>query len=213
MKATVFDITGKSTGEVALSKSMFGKKWNPTLVATAIRVYLGNQRSAHAKSKTRAEVAGTTKKMWSQKGTGNARHGSAKAPQFVGGGKAHGPSGFQSYKGTLTKKARAAALSIVLSRFAQENAMLAVEKVSSLEPKTKQAKKLLVSLQESDKNLQKAKKVAVITTGEAASVKAFRNLNNVSVLTIKSLNTYELSKANYLIWTKKALQSVNKRGK
>ena len=90
MKIKLYDINAQAVGEVDLSAKTYGVKTDPVLIAQAVRVYLGNQRHNTAKAKNRNEVHGTTKKVWNQKGTGNARHGSRKAPIFVGGGVTHG---------------------------------------------------------------------------------------------------------------------------
>ncbi len=210
MKIQVYSTAGKPTLEVDLKKSVFATKNNPDLIAQAIRVYLSNQRSAYAKALDRSQVSGTTKKMWAQKGTGNARHGSAKAPQFVGGGKAHGPDGNQNYKLSLSKKMRQAALRSVLSIFATKKAISAIEKVTQMTPKTKAAWALMDQLEKQDKVLAGSKNIGIVTVGEAASVRAFRNIKNISILSTKSLNVYDLSKQNYLLFTKKALAKLNK---
>jgi len=210
MKANVYTTAGKVSSEIELNESVFGKKLNKQLIAQAVRVYLANQRSAFAKALDRHQVSGTTKKMWAQKGTGNARHGSAKAPQFVGGGKAHGPDGNQNYKLSFSKKMRQAALKSVLSNFAKDNALCAIEKVTQMTPKTKAAVALIDMLRKQDKKMEKSKKIAIVTVGEASTVRAFRNIKNVSILYTKSLNVYDLSNQNYLLFTKKALSRLNK---
>lgn len=210
-KINLYSTAGKIIGDISLKASTFAKNPNPALISQAVRVYLSNQRSAHAKSKSRGMVIGTTKKMWSQKGTGNARHGSAKAPQFVGGGKAHGPDGNQNYKLSLSKGMRQSALSTILSDFARKDAILAVEKLSKMSPKTKAANSLLATLKSAEKVLAKSKNIGVVTVGEANSVKrAFSNLPHVEILYTKSLNIYDLAKQNYLVFTKKALSQLNK---
>lgn len=210
MKIQIFSTAGTATEEISLKVATFGQKLNPTLVSQAIRVYLANQRSAFAKSLSRGQVSGTTKKMWAQKGTGNARHGSAKAPQFVGGGKAHGPDGNQNYKLKLSKKMRQAALKSILSTFAHDKSLLAVEKLTELSPKTKAAEALINNLKGQDKKLAQAKNIGLVTVGQAPSLRAFRNIQKLSILPTSSLNVYDLSKQNYLIFTKKALLRLNK---
>src|SRR3989339_577646 len=98
MKVPVYNLSGEQLDDLTLPVKVFALPANDKLVALAVRVYLANQRRSYAKTKGRGEVAGTTKKMWSQKGTGRARHGSAKAPIFVGGGVAHGPIGKENHK-------------------------------------------------------------------------------------------------------------------
>lgn len=210
-KALIYDTSAKQVGELTLNKKVFAKEFNGVLVAQAIRVYLANQRKSQAKSKTRGEVSGTTKKMWAQKGTGNARHGSAKAPQFVGGGKAHGPTNLRNYSLSLNKKMRRLAINCVLSKFAKHNAILAIQKLSVLSPKTKAAFALLSDLRKLDENLLKSKKIGIVTTGQATSIsRAFKNLPKVSILNTNSLNVYNLSNQDYLIFSKNALNRLNK---
>ena len=104
MKSEIYNIESKKIGDLTLNKSIFDTDYSSDLIAQAIRVYLFNQRSSYAKTKTRSEVAGTRKKVWSQKGTGNARHGNRTAPIFVGGGSALGPDGHQNYTLKMGKK-------------------------------------------------------------------------------------------------------------
>src|SRR3990167_7073702 len=124
--AATFNIKGEKVEAVTLPKEIFGVEVKPQLLAQAVRVWLSNQRKAFAKTKTRKDVAKTTAKMFKQKGTGRARHGSYAAPIFVGGGVAHGPSGEQNYRmelpkhlkrkalaGALTEKAKAGELTIL----------------------------------------------------------------------------------------------------
>ena len=111
----VYSTSGKKTSTTSVKKKFFEAKINSSLMAQAIRVYLSNQRQAPAKTKSRGEVKVTKKKVWRQKGTGRARHGSRNAPIFVGGGKAHGPSGTQNYKLKMSKKMKKASLFSALS--------------------------------------------------------------------------------------------------
>src|SRR3989338_11153263 len=98
LTAQVFQPEGGKSGTINLPEQLFAAKVNPQLMAQAVRVFLSNQRKAHAKSKTRGEIIRTTRKWYRQKGTGRARHGAQSAPLFVGGAKAHGPRGHQNYQ-------------------------------------------------------------------------------------------------------------------
>jgi len=212
MKIKLFDTSAKQTGSIALPAAIFGAKISPQLMSQSIRVYLSNQRKARAKSKNRSDVRGTTKKMWAQKGTGRARHGSAKAPIFVGGGVAHGPRGDQNYRLKLNKKMKKQALNSILSQFAQEKRIIAVEKFSSLPPKTKQAVKFISKLKKDDSILNKSKKLAIITANPVSNIKrAFSNLPCASLMNLNSLSVYQLAKQNYLIFSRKAIKNLSSK--
>lgn len=211
MKAPLFDINAQKIGEITLPKSVFEAKINTQLVSQTIRVFLANKRSANAKVKDRGEVSGTTKKMWAQKGTGRARHGSAKAPQFVGGGKAHAPTGLENYSLKLNKKIRRAAIKSLLSQFAQDKHIIVVDKISKIEPKTKIASVFVNKLGKESAELAKSKNIGIITADSSASVKrAFGNIKSVNLLSLKSLNGYDLAKQRFLLITKKAVTSLVK---
>jgi len=212
MKVKLFDTSAKQIGQIALPATVFKAKISPRLMAQSIRVYLSNQRKARAKSKNRSEIRGTTKKMWAQKGTGRARHGSAKAPIFVGGGVAHGPRGDQNYRLKLNKKMRKQALNSVLSQFAEEKRIIAIEKFSALPPKTNQAVKFISQLKKTIPVLDKSKKLAIITANPVSNVKrAFSNLPYTSLMNLSSLSVYQLAKQNYLIFSKKAIKNLTSK--
>ena len=209
MKVNLFNTSPKQIGQITLPATVFKTKISPQLIAQSVRVYLSNQRKARAKSKNRSEVRGTTKKMWAQKGTGRARHGSAKAPIFVGGGVAHGPSGDQNYRLKLNKKMRKQALNSILSQFAKEKRIIVIEKFGTLPPKTKQAVKFISRLKKTSPILNKSKKIAIITTKPVSNVKrAFSNLSHTSLMNLSSLSVYQLAKQNYLIFSKKAIKNL-----
>ncbi len=211
MKAQVYDITAKNIGEITLDPKVFGAKVNEKIISLAIRSFLANQRSAFAKTKTRSEIRGTTKKMWAQKGTGRARHSNAKAPQFVGGGVSHGPVGNQNYKILLTKSQKAIAQKSILSKFAAAKSILVIDKLNSIEPKTKIAWSLMDKLEKENELLAKSKKIGIITSASASNVKrAFGNIKDFNLLSTKSLNTYDLANQNFLIFTKKAIEVLTK---
>jgi len=212
MKIKLFDTSAKQIGSLTLPAAVFGAKISPQLMAQSIRVYLSNQRKAHSKTKNRSEVRGTTKKMWAQKGTGRARHGSAKAPIFVGGGVAHGPSGNQNYRLKLNKKMKKQALNSILSRFAKEKRIIAVEKFSSLPPKTGQAAKFISKLKKDNPVLNKSKKMAIITANPVGNVKrAFSNLPYVNLMNLNSLSVYQLAKQKYLIFSSLAIKNLSSK--
>jgi len=211
MTADLYNIDGKKTGTIVLPKALFEAKINDKLLAQAIRVAQSNLRSAHAKAKHRGEVAGTTKKMYAQKGTGNARHSTAKAPQFVGGGSAHSPRGNQNYKLKLTKSMKIAALKTIYSKFAQNSAIIAIEKLSAIIPKTKVAWTLIDKLEKQNELLSKAKRIGLVISKPTPSIKrAFSNIPGINLLSLLSLNPYNLSCQNFLIFTKKSINKLSK---
>lgn len=212
MKTQIYNIEAQKIGEITLPSSVFGVKVSDKLIAQSVRTYLCNQRKSHAKAKTRGEVSGTTKKVWAQKGTGRARHGSMKAPIFVGGGVTHGPTGSENYSLKLNKKVKRLAINSILSKFAANNKILVIDKINSLEPKTKLAVKLLSGLKGDNEVLSTSKKVGIITTKTLENVKrSFGNIPKVNLLSLKSLNVYDLSNQNFLIFSKQSIQKFAKQ--
>ena len=207
MKAQIYNIKAEKVGEVALPKEVFSVSVSDSLIAQAIRVALANRRSSYAKTKTRSEVAGTRKKVWAQKGTGNARHGNRTAPIFVGGGIALGPDGNQNYSLKMGKNMKRKALAGLLTKFAEDKKILIIDNFSKLDPKTKSGIKLITGLKTADEVLSKSRKIGVITTQTVTPVKrAFGNIKDINLLSLKSLDVYSLSKQNYLIISQKAVK-------
>ena len=209
MKSEIYNIEAKKVGDLTLTKSVFDTEYSSSLINQAIRVYLFNQRSSYAKTKTRSEVAGTRKKVWSQKGTGNARHGNRTAPIFKGGGVALGPDGMQNYSLKMNKKMKKQAVFAVLTKFASEKRILIIDDFSKLEPKTKTGIKLITGLKDCDSVLSKSKKIGIITDKTIDLVKrSFGNIKSINLLTLNSLNVYDLSKQNYLIFSQQAIEQL-----
>lgn len=210
-KASLYNINAEKIKDITLDKNIFEYKINEKLIAQSVKIYLHNQRAAHAVVKHRGEVAGTTKKMYAQKGTGNARHSTAKAPQFVGGGSAHGPRGNQKTPQHFSQKLRQSALKSVLSKFAQNKSILVIEKISTLEPKTKAAWSFVDKLEKQNESLANSRKIGIITSRSLDNVKrAFGNIPGINILSVKSLNSYDLSRQNYLMFTLSALKQLSK---
>lgn len=210
-KASLYNINAEKIKDIALDKNIFEYKINEKLIAQSVKIYLHNQRAAHAVAKHRGEVAGTTKKMYAQKGTGNARHSTAKAPQFVGGGSAHGPRGDQKTPQHFSQKLRQSALKSVLSKFAQNKSILVIDKISALEPKTKAAWVFVDKLEKQNESLANSRKIGIITSRSLDNVKrAFGNIPGINILSVKSLNSYDLSRQNYLMFTLSALKQLSK---
>jgi len=211
MNINLYNLKAELVGQQDLSKEVFLAKINQTLLSQSVRVFLSNQRKAHARAKTRGEVAGTTKKVWSQKGTGRARHGDNRAPIFVGGGSAHGPQGDQNYSLKISKKMAKIAIRSTFSKFAQDKAIISIDQLDSIKPKTKQAQILIDKLSKVDKILQKSKKIAVVINPAEKNPKiCFKNLSSVNILNSNSLNPYTLLKYDFLIFSKDCLDFINK---
>ena len=211
MKASLYNIQAEKIKDITLPEAIFEYKINEKLIAQSVKIYQHNQRAAHAVAKHRGEVAGTTKKMYAQKGTGNARHSTAKAPQFVGGGSAHGPRGDQKTPQHFSQKLRQSALRSVLSKFAKNKSILVIEKLSKIEAKTKTAITLIDKLGKQNESLANSHKIGIITSRSQDSVKrAFGNIPGIKILSAKSLNTYDLSRQNYLMFTALALKQLSK---
>jgi large subunit ribosomal protein L4 len=206
MKTQIYNIKAELVGELTLPKEVFDSKISDKLIAQSIRVILANKRSSYAKTKTRSEVAGTRKKVWAQKGTGNARHGNRTAPIFVGGGSALGPDGNQNYTLKINKAMKKKALLALLSKFAKDKRILIIDDFSKMEPKTKAALKLISGLKANDEVLSKSRKIGIITEKTIIPVKrSFGNLKDINLFSIQSLNIYNLSKQNYLIFSNQAI--------
>ncbi len=211
MKINVYNLKAENVGKLNLATNTYNLKSNEQLVSQAIRVFLSNQRQGTAKAKNRNEVHGTTKKVWAQKGTGRARHGSRKAPIFVGGGVTHGPTGEQNFSLKLSKKMITKAKKLLLTKLALNKSLIAIDKMSNIEPKTKVASTFLTGLKADFAVLSKSKKIAVLTAGSQPSVKrAFKNIPSVTILNLKSLNVFDLASTNILIATTKAINLLAK---
>ncbi|KUK83508.1 MAG: LSU ribosomal protein L4P [Microgenomates bacterium 39_6] len=206
MKVPIYDKNGKKTEKsMLLPKNIFEAKVNPSLMAQAVKVFLANQRTAAPKAKTRSEVTGSTKKIWRQKGTGRARHGDNKAPIFVGGGKAHGPSGVKK-RLSLSKKMKQAALRSALSVKAGEGAVFVVEGLEKVTPKTKKAAKFIENLGIGDK-----KATLYLSEKNDNIIRAFRNLPNVNIDLANKINAYQTLSSGKIIFTKKAVKVLKER--
>lgn len=203
LSAPLFQTTGQQDGEVSLSEGVFGVKPNKVLLAQAVRVYLARQRSAQADVKTRSEVNKTTKKLYRQKGTGGARHGARSAPLFVGGGSAHGPKANENYELSLSKKMARAALLSALSDKAKSGKIILAD-IEGVEPKTKTLNAFL------RKTISGP--ATIVHAGSRNLLRAARNLGNVEIERVETLNTYQVLNSKTLVLTKEALGFLEKKG-
>jgi len=190
LKASVFDIKGKIAGHIQLPSEIFGAKINDSLMSQAVRVYLANQRQGTVKTKDRGEVNATTKKIWQQKGTGRARHGSKRAPIFVGGGLAFGPKP-RDLSLSISKKMKTLALFSALSSKLKDQELKIVKGLETIAPKTKLMAQVLENL--GIKNDKRVLLVMPKAGKESENVyRASRNIEGINILTANTLNAYKV---------------------
>ena len=193
-KVDVYDITGKKVSTVELNENVFGIEPNENIVHSVLVNYLANQRQGTQSTKTRAEVRGGGRKPWRQKGTGRARQGSIRAPQWIKGGIALGPKP-RSYKYTVNKKEKRLAIRSVLSSKVLENKLTVVDKLELAEIKTKSMVKAFNDLKVEGKTL-------VIIPEKNLNVQASaRNLEGVKTILVNTINVYDLLKYTNLVLT------------
>jgi large subunit ribosomal protein L4 len=203
MNLTKLTATGtKST--IAVSDVIFGAPVNQQLLAQAVRVYMSNKRQGTSKAQTRSEVSRTTAKWFKQKGTGRARHGARSAPQFVGGGVAHGPNGEQNWKLALPKRMKIQALVSALS--AQSANMFVSDAVQELTGKTKEAAQLLQHVR-----VPKDKILVVLANAKPEVMRSLRNLEKVLVTSVSRVNALEVAMADKIILSTQALKALETR--
>ncbi len=193
-KVDVYDINGKKVSDVELNENVFGIEPNETIVHEVLLNYLANQRQGTQSTKTRAEVRGGGRKPWRQKGTGRARQGSIRAPQWIKGGIALGPKP-RSYRYSVNKKERQLAIRSVLSSKVLENQLKVVDKLELSEIKTKSMVKAFADLKLEGKTL-------VILPEKNLNVEAStRNIVNAKAILANNINVYDLLKYTNLVLT------------
>lgn len=197
MKTPILSVTGETKGDLELSKAVFGVEVNEPLMAQAVRVYLANQRQGNAHTKGRGDVTGSTRKIFKQKGTGNARHGDIKAPIFVGGGIVHGPQA-HSFTMAMPVKMKRAALRSALTAKIED--IVVVEGLGSVEAKTNVLAKGMKKIQG-----DKKKPLIVLAPEMDKALNAMRNIDGIDFMQAQDLNTYEVLNHGVLIISKEAL--------
>ena len=200
-KIDVYNMQGKKVSDIELNENIFGIKPNEKVVHTALVNYMANQRQGTANTKTRAEVSGGGRKPWKQKGTGRARQGSIRAPQWFKGGIALGPKP-RDYRYTINKKERRLAIKSVLSSKVLENNLVVVDKLELDEIKTKN----MVNVWE---NLKVEGKTLIILPEKNLNVqKSAKNIEGVKTGLVNTINVYDLLKYNKLILTVDSVKSL-----
>jgi large subunit ribosomal protein L4 len=206
MQADVTTLDAKKAGTVELPDDVFGLEPRPDILHRMVRYQLAKRRSGTAHVKDRSEINATTAKMYRQKGTGRARHGSKKAPIFRGGGKAFGPKP-RSFAFDLPKKVRALALKHALSAKAKSAALVVIDKCELKDAKTKELKSRFSKLGLTS---------ALIIDGaevQEAFAKAARNLPRIDVLPVQGINVYDILNHDTLVLTKAAVEALEARFK
>ena len=200
LKVDVLDMKGKKVKDIELNENVFGIDVNDIVVHTALVNFLANQRQGTQSTKTRAEVRGGGRKPWRQKGTGRARQGSIRAPQWMKGGIALGPKP-RSYKYAIPKKMRKLALKSVLTSKVEEKELIVVDKLELKEIKTKEMVKVLNNLN--------TKKALIVLSEKNLNVQASaRNIENVKTTLVNTINVFDLLKYDNLVVTEDAIKKL-----
>ena len=191
-KVDVYDLKGKKVSDIELAESVFGIEPNENIVHSVLVNYLANQRQGTQSTKTRAEVSGGGRKPWRQKGTGRARQGSTRSPQWIKGGIALGPKP-RSYRYTVNKKERRLAIRSILSAKVLEKELTVVDKLEVKEIKTKTMAKALTDLKVEGKTL------IVLPENNKNVLMSSRNIEGVKTITANNINVFDLLKYTNLI--------------
>ncbi len=197
----VVDMTGKEVGDITLSDAVFGAEINEAVLHTAVKSYLANQRQGTQSTLTRTEVSGGGRKPWRQKGTGRARQGSTRAPQWTHGGVALGPKP-RSYRFTLNKKVKRIAMQSALSSKVAGNDMIVVNEIKNAEYKTKTMAAMLKALGSEKKAL------VVLPELDRVTVKSMANIPGVKTAYVNTLNVYDILNCDKFIVAKEAAEKI-----
>lgn len=201
MNVKVYDMTGKETGTMELNDNIFAIPVNVVVLHEAVKQYLANQRQGTQSTLTRTEVRGGGKKPWRQKGTGRARQGSIRAPQWTHGGVAIGPKP-RCYRISMNKKAKRLAMKSAFSAKVAENNLIVLDSLKFDAPKTKQMVAVLKALGVEEKAL------IVLPGPDKNVVNSARNIAGVKTLYVNTLNVYDIIKHDKFILTKEAVNKV-----
>ena len=197
---TVYNMEGNEVGTMELNDAVFGVEVNEHLVHLAVVRQLANKRQGTQKAKTRSEVRGGGRKPWRQKGTGHARQGSTRAPQWTGGGVVFAPVP-RDYSFKMNKKEKRAALKSVLTSKVQENKFIVLDELKLAEVKTKEMKKVLDNL--------KVNNALVIIGDDSENVAlSARNIAGVQTASVNTINVFDMLKYNTIIATKSSVASI-----
>ena len=194
------NIAGENIGEIALSENVFGAEVNQYAVHEVVKAYLANQRQGTQSALTRAEVSGGGRKPWRQKGTGHARQGSTRSPQWTGGGVVFAPVP-RDYSFKINKKEKRAALKSVLTSRVLDNKLIVVDELKFDEIKTKKFQAVM-------DNLKVKKALVVIADNDEKITMSARNIPTVKTALVNSINVYDILKGDTLVLTKDAVAKI-----
>ena len=197
---SVYNMEGKEVGTLELNDAVFGVEVNEHLVHLAVVAQLANKRQGTQKAKTRSEVSGGGRKPWRQKGTGHARQGSTRSPQWKGGGIVFAPTP-RDYTIRLNKKEKRAALRSALTSRIQDNKFIVVDELKFDEIKTKKFQNVM-------DNLKVSKALVVLADNDQNTVLSARNIAGVKTSQVGSINVYDILKYNTVVATKAAVASI-----
>jgi len=197
----VVDMSGKEVGDIALSDKIFGAEINGAVLHAAVRAYLMNQRQGTQSTLTRTEVSGGGKKPWRQKGTGRARQGSTRSPQWTHGGVALGPKP-RSYRTELNKKTRRVAMFSALSSKVAAGDLIVIDSIKTEEYKTKTMVNMLNALGATRKAL------VVLADNDNKVVRSFSNIPGVATAQYNTINVYDILNCNKLIIVRSAAEKI-----
>ncbi|HIT63861.1 MAG TPA: 50S ribosomal protein L4 [Candidatus Ventrimonas merdavium] len=197
---SVYNMEGNEVGKMELNDAVFGVEVNEHLVHMAVVAQLANKRQGTQKAKTRSEVSGGGRKPWRQKGTGHARQGSTRSPQWTGGGVVFAPTP-RDYTITLNKKEKRAALKSALTSRVQENKFIVVDELKLDEIKTKKFQNVL-------NNLKVSKALVVVGDDSDNVVKSAKNIPAVKTAYVNTINVYDILKYNTVVATKTAVANI-----
>ena len=197
---SVYNMEGKEVGAIELNDAVFGVEVNEHLVHMAVVAQLANKRQGTQKAKTRSEVSGGGRKPWRQKGTGHARQGSTRAPQWTGGGVVFAPTP-RDYTIRLNKKEKRLALKSVLTKCVNENKFIVLDELKFDEIKTKKMQAVLDAL-----NVSKA--LVVLNENDTNVVKSASNIANIQTALTNTINVYDILKYNTVVVTKDAVKTI-----
>ena len=197
---SVYNMEGNEVGTLELNDAVFGVEVNEHLVHMAVVRQLANKRQGTQKAKTRSEVSGGGRKPWRQKGTGHARQGSTRAPQWTGGGVVFAPVP-RDYSFKMNKKEKRAALKSVLTAKVQENKVVILDELKLDEVKTKAMVNVL-------NNVKAEKAIVVLKENDEKVMLSARNIADVQTSLVNTINVYDILKHNTLVMTKEAVQAI-----
>ncbi len=196
----IYNMNGNTVGEIELSENIFGAKINVPAMHSYVKAYLANQRQGTQSALTRAEVSGGGKKPWRQKGTGRARQGSTRSPQWTHGGVVFAPKP-RDYRMSINRKLKRVALKSALSAKVAGEKLLVLESLALPAPKTREMVKVLA-------NLKVGKSLIITSENDDTVIRAANNIPGVATTTVGTLNAYDVLKYDFVLLTKDAVEKV-----